>query len=108
MFAGMETLLEALARLGRRGYTARVEVVPGGLRFRPSSAPATGLRRPEETCVDEVVRFEGQSDPADEIIVFALRDPTTGARGTWVAAFGPCASSVEGDLTRRLPTTVSP
>ena len=36
--------------------------------------------------VDEIVRFEGESDPDDEAVLFALRSRDDKARGTFVAA----------------------
>ena len=49
-----------------------------------SAAPSS--TRPKST-VDEVLRFEGQSDPDDEMIVFAVRG-SCGHRGVYSAAYG--------------------
>ena len=42
-------------------------------------------------------RFEGPSDPGDEMIVFGLHDPATGIRGTLASAFGPSADPALAD-----------
>jgi hypothetical protein len=41
--------------------------------------------------VDRVYRFEGQSDPGDEAIVFGLRCGNCGARGSLASGYGPSA-----------------
>ena len=44
-----------------------------------------------EADVQRMFRFEGESDPGDEMVVFGLVDPGTGAKGTLASAFGPAA-----------------
>jgi len=94
----METLHAAVERLARAGYadalTARAE---GFLEL------GTGRIHPPETLiVDEIVRFEGDSDPADEAVLYALRSADQSVRATFVATFGPPADPVSGPLIRRL------
>jgi len=82
-----ETVTEALDLLEAEGYRADVEVTPEGVRW-----STCGHRHPGgEAIVEHVFRFEGESDPADEAIVFGLRCPTCGQRGTLVSAYGPDA-----------------
>lgn len=63
------------------------------------------LFAPEGLIVDEVVRFEGESDPADEQILFAVRDETTGELGCWLSSFGPGMTSLEERIAHRLRWT---
>ena len=42
---------------------------------------------PAEVEIDHILRFEGQSDPGDMTILFALRTPS-GAKGVYSAPFG--------------------
>jgi hypothetical protein len=44
--------------------------------------------------IDEVVRYEGVSDPDDEAILLALRCHC-GRLGLYVAGFGPSASAAD-------------
>jgi hypothetical protein len=81
------TVTEAVAALRDRGYTADFELVDGALRS-DSECVVCAVDVAE---VDHVYRFEGPSDPGDEMIVFALRDPATGTQGTLAAAYGPAA-----------------
>ena len=59
----------------------------------------------EQGFVERMYRFEGPSDPGDEMIVFALLDPATGVRGTLATAFGlaadPDLAGHLADLSRR-------
>lgn len=88
----METLREAIARLERRGFEQAFRALPDG-RLGRSGGPALD---PESLVIDEVVRFEGESNPEDEAVLFALRSPDGDLRGTFVASYGPAmdASSV--------------
>lgn len=82
-----ETVTEALALLEAEGYTASFTVRDGRVLCR-----ACGEAHDAVTAVVErIYRFEGASDPDDEEIVFALRCPVCGARGTLVSAYGPGA-----------------
>ena len=71
----------------RSGYTADFELIDGVLNAGPDCPPCDVGR----AVVDRLYRFEGPSDPGDEMIVFAVHDPETGVRGTLAAAFGPAA-----------------
>lgn len=82
-----DTVIEAIELLRGEGYTADFELVDGAL--------CTDGNRPVclvgEADVERLYRFEGPSDPGDMMIVFALRDPASGVRGTLAAAYGPPA-----------------
>ncbi|MEO6830905.1 MAG: phosphoribosylpyrophosphate synthetase [Chitinophagaceae bacterium] len=43
---------------------------------------------PEDFTIDEVYRFEGISDPADESIVFAISSEKHGVKGLVINGFG--------------------
>lgn len=64
----METLSEALERLTATGYTEDYRAESLGLRGRSG----TTVHSPEGFEIDQVVRFEGDSDPSDESAIFAL------------------------------------
>ena len=44
-----------------------------------------------DAVVERLYRFEGPSDPGDEMVVFGLRDPESGRRGHLASGFGPAA-----------------
>jgi len=93
----LETLAEAVRRLTEAGYRESFRAEDAGLR----AVEAGRVFAPEELVVEEVVRFEGPSDPADEAALFALRSPT-GPRGTFVVTYGPDTPAIEADMARRL------
>jgi hypothetical protein len=96
--ARMETLHAAIARLERAGYAAELRAISTGFR----DGRTGRIHSPEDLTVDEIVRFEGESDPADEAVLYALRTRDGGVRGTFVATFGPSADPIAAELTRRL------
>lgn len=80
----METLSEAMARLVSDGYTEDVSAHDDG------KLHCTGCRsicEPSDVAIDAVVRFEGDSNPDDEAVLFAL---DCGAhKSLYAVAFGP-------------------
>jgi hypothetical protein len=94
----METLVEAIARLEARGFRDSFEPVTGGLR-----ALSAGREfAPEALVVEEVVRFEGESDPSEQAILFALRTPAGDVRGTFVAGYGVLTDPSRAEIVRAL------
>jgi hypothetical protein len=94
----LETIAEAVDRLTRDGYTDDFRAEKEGLRQVGTGA----IFAPESLCVDEVVRFEGETDPGSEAIVFALRHEESGARGTFVTTYGARLDPAEAEMVRRL------
>ncbi len=94
----METLREAIARLERDGYEAVFRARPTGF----LEVKNDHIYAPEDLVVDELVRFEGESDPDDEAVLFALRTRDGRVRGTFVATYGPLADPISGELIQRL------
>ena len=94
----MDGLAQATDRLTAAGYREGFRAAAGGL-----AVVRTGrVYAPEALQVDEVVRFEGPTDPADEAVVFALRSPEDGVKGTWVVAYGPVVDGLDAKMVRRL------
>jgi hypothetical protein len=94
----METLAEAVERLRRAGFDDS---------FRPEGHALRALTadrrfQPEDLVVEDIVRFEGVSDPDDEAILFALRTRSGDVRGTWATSYGPSLPSDEAELLREL------
>ena len=96
---GMETMREALERLERSGFRDSFRASQDGF----LAIQTRRIYPPETLVVDEVVRFEGESDPDDEAVIYALRARDESVRGTLVATYGPSADPISGDLIKRLP-----
>jgi hypothetical protein len=94
----METLSEAVERLTIAGYRDAFRAECGGLR----AVGTQCLHEPESLVIEDVVRFEGVSDPGDEAVLFALRCEIHGSRGTYVVTFGPSVDSLDAEMVRRL------
>lgn len=64
----LETMSEVISRHERAGYVGSFATEEGGLR-----GPGCGRRHAaRDAGIGEIVRFEGDSDPADEAALFAL------------------------------------
>jgi len=94
----METLSESLARLAGSGYADEYRAESEGLR----SLSHGTIHAPESFRVDEIVRFEGDSDPSDESAVFALSGKTGERKGTYTVGYGSLMDSLDADIVRRL------
>lgn len=93
----METMSDATARLRAAEYTESWIAEHSKLRC---FACGTSYD-PAQVTVDEVVRFEGPSDPGDEAILFALTG-ACGHRGIYSAAYGLYASVEDAAITNAL------
>jgi hypothetical protein len=97
----MSTVTDATRRLQADGYTGNWYANEAG---RLVCGECGGEFDPADVVVDQVLRFEGQSDPDDEMILFAVRGPC-GDRGVYSAAYGPYQSpedtAVIAGLTHR-------
>ena len=96
-----DTVTEAIERLRRDGYVADSQLVDGVLTAE-AGCPTCAV---SDAVVERLYRFEGDSDPGDEMIVFGLRDPASGTMGTLASAFGlnadPDLGTHLADLRRR-------
>jgi hypothetical protein len=93
----METMTEAIDRLNRSGYLAEFGAEGEGLK----RAGRDAVSPPETFHIDEIVRFEGDSDPGDESAIFALTGPD-GTKGTYTVAFGPLMAPADAVVVKRL------
>jgi hypothetical protein len=78
------TVTEALAELAADGYGDDLRL--DGLTLHCN---VCGRTHPADAAeVERVLRFEGPSDPGDEMMVLGLRCPHCGAKGSLATAFG--------------------
>lgn len=94
----METMQQAIARLDAAGYTEDLSIVDGRI-----ACPSCGETvSPGDVSVDEIVRFEGDTNPDDESALYAISSGPCGHRGTLALAFGPDISGADADAVRAL------
>ncbi len=96
--AAMETLSQAITRLTDAGYIEDFQPVDQHL----VCGSCESRFDPAAMTIDEVVRFEGASDPDDQAILYALA-ADCGHRGLYSAAYGPTASSDDIAVLLALP-----
>jgi hypothetical protein len=84
----LKTLVSCLNVLSRDGFTDDYKMTERGLK----SLKRERVYAPEEVKVLNFYRFEGNSDPADNSILYAI-ETSDGGRGTLVDAYGPYADS---------------
>ena len=93
-----ETVTEAVNDLSKRGYTDNLRIRTDCL-YCDSKDLALS---PKQFQIDEVYRFEGITDPADESIVYAISSNDGKVKGTLVNAYGPYVDSASEDLVDKL------
>ena len=92
-----DTLTEAVNDLKARGYDRDFN-----LRETCLECSATGTQlSPSEFEITETYRFEGETDPGDELVVYAI-ESKAGLKGTFVNAFGPYANTASDELIAKL------
>jgi hypothetical protein len=84
----MKTLVSCLNSLVRNGFEEHFKVTEKGLK----ALRLEKYYEAKDVKVLNYYRFEGDSDPADNSILYAL-ETKDGLRGTLVDAFGPYADS---------------
>jgi len=82
----MSTLSDRLNKAMKDGYTDNLKVTKQGL----YSSVKDKTYTPAEVKIIDFYRFEGQSDPADNAIMYVV-ETWDGVKGTLVDAFGPYA-----------------
>jgi hypothetical protein len=90
-----DTVTAAVNDLKERGYTLDFNlkkncIICNGKKFNP-----------EEFEIMEYYRFEGDSDPADEAVVYGIISKT-GLKGILVNGYGPSADAMTAEMAQKL------
>lgn len=92
-----DTVAEALKGLKQRGYS-----IDFNLEADRIHCPDQELSlKPEDFTITEFYRFEGESDPADEAVVYAI-ESRDGEKGLLVTGFGITAEGVGEEMVEKL------
>lgn len=59
---------------------------------------------PDDFEIDKVYRFEGESNPDDESIVYAISSPKSGVKGVLINGYGIYADEASSALVQKLET----
>jgi len=98
--ASYTTLSEAVNDLQKSGYTDELEFGDECIVCTQKGASMD----PEQFQIDEFHRFEGNSDPEDQSIVYAISAKDHPIKGILVSAYGMDASSLTQEMVRKLAT----
>lgn len=95
-----DTVSEAINDLAKRGYTVdfSVNVEKECLVCADTPEPLS----PEEFVIDETYRFEGETDPGDQMIVYAISSLKHNIKGVVVNAYGIYSDSATSKIVERL------
>lgn len=59
---------------------------------------------PDDFQIDHVYRFEGDSDPEYQSILYAISSPKYGVKGTLVNGYGPSSDEIATKMIEKLTT----
>ncbi|MEQ8423820.1 MAG: hypothetical protein RIA63_03860 [Cyclobacteriaceae bacterium] len=88
------TVTEALDKLRKQGFDIDFNLVENGITC------AKGTFSSEDFEIMAIYRYEGETDPADEATVYAIKSKTD-LRGVLVTGYG-ATSGLSGDILRKL------
>jgi hypothetical protein len=90
-----DTVSEAVNGLKKRGFEIDFNLEENGI-----SCKAGKFNAPDFEIV-EMYRFEGNTDPSDEAVVYAI-ESKTGMKGVLVNGYGISADAISSDMAKKL------
>ena len=90
-----DTVSDAVYGLRQRGFNLDFNLEENCLVCNDTDLSA------EDFEIVEVYRFEGDSDPADEAVVYAI-ESKAGQKGVLVNGYGPSANELSSDMAKKL------
>ncbi|KUJ60808.1 phosphoribosylpyrophosphate synthetase [Flavobacteriaceae bacterium CRH] len=93
-----DTVTEALLWLNNQGFTKDFNIAEDCILFN-NRKQSLSL---EEFNIDYYFRFEGDTDPGDEDIVYGISSVKNDLKGVLMSAFGMYADSMSVEMIRKL------
>ncbi|MEO5643592.1 MAG: phosphoribosylpyrophosphate synthetase [Bacteroidia bacterium] len=93
-----DTMSEAVNDLQKRGYDHDFNLEQEWVECKQNKCRL----RADEFEIDEVYRFEGETDPGDENIVYAISSKKEDLKGVLVNGYGVYSDSISADLVSKL------
>jgi len=93
-----ETLWEAVNDLQRKGYTYDFNLRGNLLECQDKTIQLLT----DDFVIDKVFRFEGDTDPGDENILYAISARKHNIKGLLVNAYGPYSDSISAEMVSKL------
>jgi len=94
----MDTLTEVISDLNKKGFTEDLRALNGVIHALKSKKEYS----PEDLTIAESYRFEGMTDPSDEMVCFAIKN-NQGPVGTLVMSFN-AHHSQELETVQKIPS----
>ncbi|HLX91632.1 MAG TPA: hypothetical protein VKR32_08110 [Puia sp.] len=92
-----DTVAQAVNGLKQRGYNIDFNLDSNAITCKEYPGPL----KPSEFEITEVYRYEGNSDPADEAVVYAI-ESKNGLKGILVNGFGPSSDGIGDEMIKKL------
>lgn len=93
-----ETLVDATNDLAKRGYTANLSLEGDAIEDKEKDI----LMGADDFGIDEFYRFEGESNPSDMSIVYAISSPKNDLKGVLIDAYGTYAEENKSAVHAKL------
>jgi hypothetical protein len=90
-----DTVTAAVSGLKKRGYILDFNLEENCI------VCHTGKFNPADFEITEIYRFEGNTDPADEAIVYAI-ESNKGDKGILVNGYGPSSNEMSAEMAKKL------
>ncbi len=91
-----DTVSEAINGLRERGFSVDFNLAENGLICNGKEYTLLDFE------ITEVHRFEGDTDPADEAVVYAVESIRNGIRGVLVTGYGISAVGISAEMAGKL------
>lgn len=93
-----DTVVGAINGLKERGYAIDFNIAFDKIECRDTGR----CLNPSEFEITEMHRFEGNTNPSDEDVVYAVESNDGKMKGVITSAFGTYADSITNDMVRKL------
>ena len=93
-----ETVVEALVGLKAKGYTLDFTIDFDKITCRYKNL----ILKPEDFEIQEFYRFEGDTNPSDEDIVFAIESKDGKVKGCLTSAYGTYADGISANMIKKI------
>lgn len=99
-----ENLVDALKDLKKRGFTTDFNIAFDSLRC----ASTDVCLSPSQFEIVEHYRFEGETNPSDSSVIYAVEAKDHGMKGTLISAYGVYSDSISDSMIRKLSVHETP
>lgn len=101
-----DTVTEAMIELKKLGYTLNFSELNYSLRM--VTQLATIVLTPDDYKIDQFYRFEGNADPADAMILYAISSRNSPLKGLVVNGYGMYEDKITSDIVNQLNAHPNP